>query len=413
MLRRLFIKLKRLKKLLRAISSKAFGNISCWVKEKQVELERLQFAELSEVTICGDIGQVQVELKNLKDAKVGFFRQKAKVLWLRDGNQSTWFFHNAIAVKRNKFTNKALFDDARNKLETHEMSSSKIIEFYKGLIGAAESLTVLINSLTKLIKLVTRDEIKVAIFEQGNDKAPNLDGYTAFFFKSTWSIVGEDFLTAVQHFLNTLELLTAFNAIIITLVPKCENPSHIKEFRPISCCSSVYKCISKVFVNRITRYLPELICKSQSAFIKGRNIVDNTLLAHEFMRGYCRKHISLRCTLKSHGVFKYHPKCLRMQLSHLSFAKDLLIFAKDKILAKVNGWSTRHLSYAGRLQLIKLFFFVFKLTGTCDFFCPKLSLKRNCAATGARGFWQLIRSPKSEGGLGLRYLEVWNRACIL
>lgn len=117
--------------------------------------------------------------------------------------------------------------------------------------------------------------------------SPNLDGYTAFFFKSTWSIVGEDFLTAVQHFLNTLELLTAFNATIITLVPKCENPSNIKEFRPISCCSSVYNCISMVFVNRITRYLPELISKSQSAFIKSRNVVDNTLLAHEFMRGYC------------------------------------------------------------------------------------------------------------------------------
>ncbi|XP_016731768.1 uncharacterized protein [Gossypium hirsutum] len=348
MLRRLFIKLKRLKKLLRAISSKAFGNISCWVKEKQVELERLQLAELSEEAICGDIGQVQVELKNLKDAKEGFFRQQAKVLWLRDGNQR--FFHNAIAVKRNKFTNKALFDDARNKLETHEMISSKIIEFYKGL-------------------LVTRDEIKVAIFEQGNDKAPNLDGYTAFFFKSKWSIVGDDCLTAVQHFLNTIELLTAFNATIITLVPKCENSSHIKEFRPISCCSSVYKCISKVFVNRITRYLPELISKSKRAFIKGRNIVDNTLLAHEFMRGWFNGFLYASLLLDflsllmvvpivslegegesgrdclptslllsgllevaaKHRAFKYHPKYLRMQLSHLSFANDLLIFAKEKL----------------------------------------------------------------------------------
>lgn len=35
-------------KSLRAINSKAFGNISCWVKEKQVELEKLQLAELSE-----------------------------------------------------------------------------------------------------------------------------------------------------------------------------------------------------------------------------------------------------------------------------------------------------------------------------------------------------------------------------
>lgn len=30
----------------------------------------------------------------------------------------------------------------------------------------------------------------------------------------------------------------------------------------------------------------------------------------------------------AYGVFKFHPKCLRVRLSHLSFADDLLIFAK-------------------------------------------------------------------------------------
>lgn len=39
-----------------------------------------------------------------------------------------------------------------------------------------------------------------------------------------------------------------------------------------------------------------------------------------------------------HGVFKYHPKCPRMQLSHLSFANDLLIFAKGNVDSVLSIW---------------------------------------------------------------------------
>ncbi|KAG8482698.1 hypothetical protein CXB51_024274 [Gossypium anomalum] len=42
----------------------------------------------------------------------------------------------------------------------------------------------------------------------------------------------------------------------------------------------------------------ELISPSQSVFIKGRNIVANSILAHELLRGHGRKHISPRCALK-------------------------------------------------------------------------------------------------------------------
>ena len=32
-----------------------------------------------------------------------------------------------------------------------------------------------------------------------------------------------------------------------------------------------------------------------------------------------------------HGVFKYHPKCKKTQLTHLCFADDLLIFSKGQL----------------------------------------------------------------------------------
>lgn len=57
---------------------------------------------------------------------------------------------------------------------------------------------------------------------------------------------------------------------------------------PIACYNVVYKCISKILTGRINRCLDKLINKNQSAFISGRHIQDNIVLAQDLMKGYDR-----------------------------------------------------------------------------------------------------------------------------
>ena len=87
---------------------------------------------------------------------------------------------------------------------------------------------------------------------------------------------------------------------------------------------------------------------------------------------------------------------------------------EDKIKARINSWSAKLLTYAGRIQLIQSVLYNIQNFWCRHFILPKGVLKRimqlcssflwkgkDQSARGARVSWDCICYPKSEGGLGL------------
>lgn len=80
------------------------------------------------------------------------------------------------------------------------------------------------------------------------DKALGLDDFTIFFFQNCWDIVKGDLLKVFDEFYYLEEFNGHLNNAFIQLTPMKQNAKELKDFRPFSLLSSVYKIISKTLL---------------------------------------------------------------------------------------------------------------------------------------------------------------------
>lgn len=91
----------------------------------------------------------------------------------------------------------------------------------------------------------------------------------------------------------------------ICLIPKKEGAKTANDFRPISLINGVQKIISKALVNRLEGVLKDVICPSQTAFLKNRSILDFFVTASEIVN-WCSKteweSVGIKLILRKHTI---------------------------------------------------------------------------------------------------------------
>lgn len=287
-------KLKLLKEDLKKWNVEVFGNL-----ENNIEIQR---QEIQKYDLIDDIfGLDDHEVSKRNEASAHLLRelkrkdslqvQKSRLSWLKDGDLNSKLFYNCIN-KRRKINEvvgikvngewkeevtevkKGVFDYFSSHYKSKELSRPSLARDFTNRAVSLEENNMLIAPFSE-------EEIKDAIWSCDCSKSPGPDGFNMNFFKEFWGILEADLMKVFSDFYQNGSFVKGLNSTFIVLIPKKEATVDMGDFRPISLVGGIYKIISKVLAKRLSLVLPSIISDSQSAFVSGRQIMDNIAVLNE------------------------------------------------------------------------------------------------------------------------------------
>ncbi|XP_028765313.1 uncharacterized protein LOC114723286 [Neltuma alba] len=201
------------------------------------------------------------------DREEKFWWQRSRVNWLQSGDRNTKFFHTSTLQRRARNKVVKLRKGDGEWIEKEDEINTAFSQFYFELF-ASEDTRDMEEALQFVQKIVSEDEnamltrhvtveeIKGAVFQLNGSKAPGPDGYSGLFFHAAWGEVNQEVIKMVQDFFVNNASLQPVNKTNVVLIPKVDNADNVDQFRPIGLLN-------------------------QRAFVAGRLIQDNLIIAHE------------------------------------------------------------------------------------------------------------------------------------
>ena len=218
-----------------------------------------------------------------------FWRQRGRVRWALQGDANTAYFH-AVA---NGHRRKCLISSLQSQgglIADPVLIQEHVYDFYRELLGVTaprhpglathiwpDSKRVSDGENLALSLTFSESELESIVLDMKSNTAPGPDGLPAPFFKKFWP----ECKLGVLHILNDFVLgridVSRLNFGVLSLIPKVLGADQITQFRPIALINVIFKIISKAFASRLDPIANRIISQTQTAFMKGRHIVDGAL----------------------------------------------------------------------------------------------------------------------------------------
>jgi hypothetical protein len=111
--------------------------------------------------------------------------------------------------------------------------------------------------------------------------------FLLIFFQDFWDLIHIDLWNLFKDFYDGV--LDIKRLGLETLLPKVDNPTDMRNFRPICLLNVCYKIITKVLTNRLASCITKVISSYQYGFIKGRYIMDGVVSLNEILHEVKKK----------------------------------------------------------------------------------------------------------------------------
>lgn len=283
------IKIKRVKKFLTGWGQSLRGHTRKYKNILQEELLALEQAEEQNTLPSPLLDRktfIQTELLKLLEEEELYWHKRANSNWLMRGDNNTEFFHRVANGKKRKNTIFSLVGDD-GVIEGDEEIREHATQFYKSLFGSPDKPNTHLNpncwdgnekvdsfENEQLVRPFTEEEIKKVVMSLEKNTAPGPDHIPAEFFQVCWNIIKKDIIAMFEDFADHKLDIGRLNYGSITLIPKVKEANKLQQYRPISLLNVIYKIFTKTLMLRMEHILERIINKSQTAFLKGRNIMD-------------------------------------------------------------------------------------------------------------------------------------------
>ena len=135
---RIIKKVDKCGKELESWCRKNFGNV-----RRELEKKRRLLVQAKVQAIRGGdskhMRQLEKEINLLMDKEVKMWAQRLRVLWLKDGDKNTRFFHSKASQRRRKNYINGLFDDSGSWTTHPTRISATVLNFYQQLFTSSNS----------------------------------------------------------------------------------------------------------------------------------------------------------------------------------------------------------------------------------------------------------------------------------
>lgn len=266
-----------------------FGNVFAKKKRLMARLVGIQKAMANRpcTFLINLQNQLSDEYNNILHLEEKLWAMKARTNWIINGEQNTSYFHLSTIVRRskNRITNiqnahgewvhntgevKRIFVEYFHKLYQFEQIYCPLSLDW----NSDQCASLAEEEALALTQPPSDVEIWDALKSMKPFKAPGIDGIHSGFFQRLWLLVEDSVKREVKEIFTTQKIPEYLNQTLIALIPKQISPELVSHYRPISCCTTIYKIVTKILVLRLKPLLPSLISPMQSAFIVGRRDSD-------------------------------------------------------------------------------------------------------------------------------------------
>nr|XP_023896467.1 uncharacterized protein LOC112008368 [Quercus suber] len=310
-----------------------------------------------------EMGRIRDELEQATLLEEISWRQKSRVLCVKEGDRNTKFFHRiANSHRRVNSIDKLMVDEVLSSNPT--AIADCISQFYKQLyledvahrpiLDDMEFSSILVEDASWLDRPFEEEEVIGVINDFNDDKAPSLNGFSTAFFQSCWGVLKTEIMAIFHNFYTQAVFERSINASFLAFIPKKVDAVEVKDFRPISLVGGIYKIIYKVLA-RLRRVAHGLISDSQNAFVKGRQILDSVLIASECIDSRLKSGVAgVLCKLDVEKAYD-HIANLREILARFEEVSRLHINLGKSKLVPVGG-GTQFGGFGGSVRVWPIFF---------------------------------------------------------